>query len=137
MDCIFCKIVAGEIPSTKIYEDENFLAFLDIKPVSSGHTLLVPKKHYTNIFDADPEVLKGLAVTGQKIARAVKEGVGASGVNYSSNNGAAAGQVVFHLHQHIIPRSESDGLRAWSQREYGQGEAEQVAKSIIEKLQDE
>ncbi len=129
-DCIFCKIVKGELPSSKVYEDSHVVAFLDIRPVRPGHTLVVPKIHCENFLDCDPEVGAQLIKAAQKVARAVMRGTDADGVNFGINNGAAAGQVIFHLHMHIIPRKEGDGLRMWPNREYGEGEMENIAEAI-------
>ncbi len=107
-DCIFCKIVAGEIPATKVHETEDTLAFLDVKPVSPGHTLVIPKKHYENIFDIPEDVLAKVISETKYIAKTVKESTDADGISISQNNGEAAGQIVRHLHFHVIPRSKSD-----------------------------
>ncbi len=129
-DCVFCKIVSGEIPSTKIYEDENTLAFLDIRPVNPGHTLVIPKEHYRNILDIPEDEWEHVAKTARIVARAVKAGAGAEGVNVSSSHEPSAGQEVFHLHLHIIPRFSSDGLKHWPQGAYKEGEAQMVAEKI-------
>lgn len=107
-DTIFEKIIAREIPADIIYEDDLVLAFLDIKPVNHGHTLVIPKKKFRNVFDGDPEVLGHMMRTGQKIARALREITRCDGVNVSMNNEPAAGQEVFHAHLHIIPRFTDD-----------------------------
>jgi histidine triad (HIT) family protein len=111
MDCIFCKIIAGEIPSAKIYEDGDVLAFLDINPDAKGHTLVIPKKHAVNIFDIDEESLKQVFVAGQKVAKHLKEKLQADGINFIQSNGAAANQIVMHSHLHVIPRFEGDGTK--------------------------
>lgn len=129
-DCVFCKIIAGELPSSKVYEDDEVVAFLDIHPVRPGHTLLVPKKHCKDFLDCDPEVGAHLMEAAQKVARAVVAGTRAEGFNLGVNNGRAAGQIIFHLHLHVIPRSEGDGLRLWGQQEYKEGEMESVAERI-------
>ena len=129
-DCIFCKIIAGEIPSTKVYEDEKTLAFLDIRPVNLGHTLVIPKAHYRNILDVSEEVLVDVARALKKVAPAVKAGVNADGVNVTSSNEPSAGQEVFHLHFHVIPRLANDGLTHWPHTSYKEGEAQQVAEKI-------
>ena len=134
-DCIFCKVVSGELPSTKVYEDERCLAFLDIRPVTKGHTLVVPKQHTVDIASADAEVMADVARVLPKIARAVVAGVGAQGFNCSTNNGAVAGQIIFHLHFHIIPRFSDDGLRMWSHGNYAEGEQEQVGEAIRTHIQ--
>lgn len=129
-DCIFCKIIAGEIPCHKVYEDERTLAFLDINPVNPGHTLVVPKKHAANIEEADEETLYWLIKTVKKVGRSLKENLGAAGYNVAENNDAAAGQLVPHLHFHLIPRRENDGLKSWPQKQYGAGEAEAALNKI-------
>jgi len=129
-DCIFCKIVKGEIPSCKIYEDSDTLAFLDIAPVNPGHTLVIPKEHFENLYTLPDETLAGLILTAKKIAQAIKKGIGADGVNIGMNNEKSGGQVIFHAHLHIIPRIEGDGLKLWPQKSYKEGEAESVAEKI-------
>lgn len=113
MDCLFCKIIAGEIPSYKIWENDFFYAFLDIKPINLGHTLIVPKKHADDLLTMSTDTLKELGNTAQIVATMVKTGTGADGINLGMNNGRAAGQLVFHAHLHIIPRFETDGFRHW------------------------
>jgi len=130
MDCIFCKIIAGEIPSFKVYEDENSLAFLDIAPVNPGHTLIVPKKHYVNMEEIPEDQLCQLAAVIKKIGKAVKDGLGAEGYNVTENNDPISGQIVPHLHFHVIPRRQGDGLRLWPQGKYGEGEAEEILKKL-------
>ncbi|MDP2630515.1 MAG: HIT family protein [Candidatus Uhrbacteria bacterium] len=134
MDCIFCKIIIGELPSWKIYEDEHTLAFLDIFPVHKGHALVVPKKHCTDFVSADPECLRHVHEVAQKVAKAVIAGTNADGCNVTTNNGVAAGQEVFHLHWHIIPRFENDGLHLWPQSQYADGEKETVQENIKKHL---
>ena len=101
---IFEKIIDGEIPSYKIYEDEHVYSFLDVFPITKGHTLVIPKKHSRNIFDCDPETAANIGRVLPKIANAVKEAYGCDGVNIFQNNEEYAGQSVFHLHFHIVPR---------------------------------
>lgn len=110
MDCIFCKIVKNEMPSVKIYEDDTHIAFLDLFPASMGHTLLVPKKHYVNIFDAEAETETNVYSTLHKLAKAIQEATGCIGMNILQNNGAEAGQMVFHSHVHLVPRYNNDGV---------------------------
>lgn len=111
-DCIFCQIVSGQIPSSKVYEDEEVLAFLDITQVTKGHTLVIPKKHYRNMLEMDAEAASSLFARVPKIAKQLQEKLGASGVNIINNNEEAAGQTVFHTHVHLLPRfGESDGLK--------------------------
>lgn len=130
-DCLFCKIVSGEIPSEKIYEDENTFAFLDIHPINRGHTLVVPKTHYENIYEAPEEVFTKVMRTVQLLAPKIKQAVGADGINIGINNGKAAGQLVYHLHTHIIPRFESDGYSHWHGNPYQEGEIGTI-RDIIE-----
>ena len=128
--CIFCKIIKGEIPCSKVYENDKVLAFLDISPVNKGHTLVVPKKHFTNILDIDEKELDEVGRVVRKVAPAVKEAVDADGLNIMSSNGEAAGQVVMHSHIHIIPRFKDDGLKLWPQGKYEKGEMEKTKDNI-------
>ena len=129
-DCIFCKIVAGEIPAHKIYEDGEFLAFLDINPVARGHILLIPKAHFENIFDIPEDVLKGLVERAKRLASAVQEGLGASGINFLHASGEAAQQSVFHFHFHLVPRYEDDGLDTWPESDYSEEDFEELSRKI-------
>lgn len=134
-DCVFCKIVKGEIPSDKIYEDENFFAFLDINPINFGHCLLVPKKHYKNLYELSDKVLSEAAPIIKKTAIAVKNGVNADGINIGMNNDSAAGQIVQHAHFHIIPRFADDGLRHWPGKPYpNKEESGKIAERIRSKI---
>jgi len=108
---VFAKILRGEIPSAKVYEDERTLAFMDVMPQAEGHTLVVPKEPAENIFDLTPEGTAALIRTTQKVARAVKKALDTPGVMLAQLNGAAAGQSVFHVHFHIIPRSGGVDLK--------------------------
>jgi histidine triad (HIT) family protein len=129
-DCIFCKIVRGELPSHKVYEDEKTLAFLDIRPVNAGHTLVVPKAHSENIFNIAPTDWLAVAEVVRMLAIAIEKGVGADGVNIAMNNREHAGQVVHHPHVHIIPRFKGDGLKLMPQRDYAEGEAEATLAKV-------
>jgi histidine triad (HIT) family protein len=129
-DCLFCKIIAKQIPSDIVYEDENVFAFLDINPVNPGHALVVPKKHSQDLLDADPQSLQSLIVGTQKVAQAITKALGISGFNFMQNNGAVAGQVVKHLHFHIIPRNPTDGLELWHGKKLAEGESALLAKKI-------
>lgn len=129
-DCLFCKIIKNEIPSEKIYEDEHTFAFLDINPVNIGHTLLIPKTHSQNIFDVETRALEKIAPVLKKLSLSIKEAVGADGINIISNNGGAAGQLVFHLHLHIIPRFSDDGLKHWHGKNYSKEEMSETAEKI-------
>lgn len=108
METIFTKIINREIPAEIVYEDDIVLAFLDISPVNHGHTLVIPKSHFVNAFDAEPEIFAHMHKVGLKIAKALEKAGLADGVNMVTNNGEAAGQEVFHSHLHIIPRKLGD-----------------------------
>lgn len=130
-DTVFSKIIRREIPAHIVYEDDATLAFLDISPVNKGHTLVIPKKPVRNIFDADDATLARVMSTIRRIAPAVQKATGADGINIHSNHEAAAGQEVFHLHFHVIPRFEGDGhTSSWSHATYMPDEAETVAQKI-------
>jgi len=105
--CVFCKITRKEAPASTVYEDEKIIAFLSIQPINVGHTLVVPKKHYENIYEIPEEEVAYLYKIVKKIAEAVKKAVDAEGIRIVQNNGEAAGQVIFHLHVHIIPMSKT------------------------------
>ena len=109
-NCLFCKIITGEIPSAKIYEDEDTFAFLDIKPLTKGHTLVIPKKHCQDIFDIDESDAKKVIAVAKKVSEKIKGALKADGIRLSQSNGVAAGQDVMHFHLHVIPRYANDGL---------------------------
>ncbi len=133
-DCLFCKIIAKQIPAEVVYEDENVLAFLDITPVNPGHVLVIPKQHCEGFLDADLEVLTHWIQAAQKIARAlVKAGI-CDDFNLGQNNGKLAGQVIPHLHLHIMPRTATDGYQHWHGRPYVEGESGEVAQRIRAQL---
>lgn len=130
MSCVFCKIISGDIANYKVYEDKNTLAFLDINPVNSGHILVVPKKHLENTEEADEETLCQIIKTVKKVGKAIKDGLRVEGYNVMLNNGAVAGQVVSHIHFHLVPRLVDDGLKLWPQKKYKTGEAEAILNKI-------
>jgi len=138
-DCIFCKIIAGEIPSKKVFENEHVVAFLDISQVTKGHTLVVPKTHVKDIYELTPEISKNLFEVVPKIATAIKETYEPIGLNLLNNNGEKAGQSVFHYHMHIIPRyGKGDGFGAvWKTNfdGYSDEELTTIAKKIKENVQ--
>ena len=103
-NCIFCKIAAGEIPSATIYEDDDFRVILDIEPASKGHALILPKEHYADIYEIDPQILGKAIQVGQKVIKHVTPILGCEGYNLLQNNGEVAGQTIFHFHLHLIPR---------------------------------
>ncbi len=134
-DCIFCKMVAGDIPVIKLYENEIVLAFLDIYPVSDGHTLVIPKQHFEKLHDCPPELLGEVGSRLGKIAGAVAAAMGSEGYNLLCNNGRAAGQVIEHLHFHIIPRNAGDGVfDRWPAYKYPDGKIEALAEAIRKNL---
>ena len=130
MECIFCQIMAGQIPCDRVYADDQVLAFLDIAPITRGHTLVVPKRHWTDLASAPVETAAAMMAAVKKIAPAVLETTGATAFNVGINNGAAAGQIVMHVHFHLIPRRADDGLRSWPHQKYGPGEGAALARQI-------
>ncbi|MBO8464060.1 MAG: HIT family protein [Firmicutes bacterium] len=123
-DCIFCKIANGMIPSATIYENSDFKVILDVSPASKGHTLILPKEHFDNIFDMDADTAGKLFSLAAAVARALKQATNCDGMNIVQNNGEVAGQTVFHFHMHVIPRYEGDRVNVtW---EPGQATAEQL-----------
>ena len=131
-DCIFCRIIKGEIPCDKVYEDKDVIAFLDIKQVNKGHTLVVPKEHVENIFDISPDRLAKTMNIIQKVAVALNKM--SHGVNVVINNNSAAGQVVFHFHAHVVPRFKDDGFKHWVGKKCPEEEAKIVAEEIRQLL---
>lgn len=107
-NCIFCKILADEIPSSVVYEDDDFRAILDVNPAARGHVIILPKNHAANIFELPDEDASKIFIVAKKIAAAMKKTYQCDGVNILQNNGEASGQTVFHLHVHVIPRFEGD-----------------------------
>lgn len=129
-DCLFCKIIKGEISAGKVYEDETCFAFLDTNPINLGHVLLVPKKHYENIYELPDEILSEIAPVIKKIAIATKKAVSAEGINIGMNNDAPAGQIIFHSHIHIMPRFSDDNHKMWHRSSYKDGESPKIAEEI-------
>lgn len=137
-ECIFCKIIDGSIPSAKIYEDEHVYAFMDIMPLTKGHTLIIPKNHKENVYDLSEDEASNLFKVVPKIASALKESFGPVGMNLLNNNGAPAGQSVFHFHLHFIPRyDQTDGYRpTWMTKEktFTPEIIQNLAQELYEKL---
>jgi histidine triad (HIT) family protein len=133
-DCIFCKIIRGELPSYKIFENEHVLAFLDIHPTNAGHTLVIPKRHSKNIFDIPKEDWAHVTEAARMLAAAIEKALNADGVNLGMNNREHAGQIVDHTHVHIIPRFKGDGFKLMPQREYRIREADETVKKIKAQL---
>lgn len=135
-ECVFCRIAAGRIPSVKVFETQEILAFLDIGPVSDGHTLVIPKEHCSRLDDCPAQTVSSLAVVLSQVSGAVQRAMKADGYNVLCNNGRAAGQIVEHLHFHIIPRRDGDGLfRNWPSFRYSPGRAEELAGKIRKELE--
>lgn len=133
MDCIFCKIAKGEIPSKTIYEDAEFRVILDLGPAAKGHALILPKKHADNLYELSDETAASAMKLARKMALLMKEKLHCDGLNLVQNNDAAAGQTVSHFHMHIIPRYEGDGQSInWVPGEPSQEELEAVRKEITE-----
>jgi histidine triad (HIT) family protein len=135
-DCVFCKIVDGELPCSKVYEDDTLLSFLDINPIAPGHVLVITKAHYDYAHQCPHETMASLATKISTIADAVFQVSGADGYNIYCNNGKAAGQEVPHLHFHIIPRFDGDGAFAkWNTRKYQSSEQmNDICKKLRDKL---
>ncbi|MBZ0201116.1 MAG: HIT family protein [Ignavibacteriaceae bacterium] len=131
MNCIFCEIAKGNATAEKIYEDENVLSFLDIRPLNIGHALVIPKKHYEDILAVPENELSQLSIIAQKIAAKIVTALNPDGFNLIVNTGQAAGQSVFHFHYHIIPRYSDDKIKFnMLFKDYGNGEMKQIAEKI-------
>ncbi len=130
-DCIFCKIVAGELPGQIIDQDERTLSFMDINPATRGHALVIPRGHASDLLEIDPDDLAATAIAAQRLARRVHERLGADGVNLLNSRGSAAWQTVYHFHIHVIPRYSGDPLRLpWTP---APGDLEEIA-AVAEQL---
>lgn len=129
--CIFCKIIKGELPAYKVYEDEKILAFLDINPVHPGHILVIPKKHVANLEEIDSQSLRDLILVVKKMGALVKNRLNYESYNIVENNDPVAGQEIPHLHFHIIPRVAGDNLNHWASHEYALGGAEEILKKLL------
>lgn len=134
-DCIFCKIILKEIPADFIYENDHIVAFLDIRPVAVGHTLVVPRRHFRDVFDTPSEVLSEVATKIPKIARALLDATGSHAFNIGVNTGAEAGQIIFHNHWHLIPRYKNDGLHHWPHKENAPEDLRALAEKVREELE--
>ncbi len=137
-DCVFCKIVSGEIPGVKIWEDQDIFVFLDIHPLRKWHCLVIPKVHYQDLFDIDESLLQKIVVVAKKIASFMKNSLGASAVNLINASGKDAEQSVFHFHLHVVPRYPDDGLHMndWWQTKvqtFSSDELQKIADEILEK----
>lgn len=134
-NCIFCKLANGVYPTDTVYEDEDFRAILDIAPAAKGHILLLPKKHMADLFEMDSSIAANALPVLQKIAAAMKEELHCDGLNLLQNNGEAAGQTVFHLHFHLIPRYIDDTVTVpWEKLEYKEGDTTDLSKRISDHI---
>jgi len=134
-DCVFCKIVAGQIPSTRVFEDEHTLAFMDLGQVNPGHVLVAVKKHAANLFELDDLQAAAVARASTRVARAIRDAFGPAGLSVYQANGKVAGQTVFHYHVHLLPRHAADGMElTWPvknpPRETLEGYAEEIRKQL-------
>jgi histidine triad (HIT) family protein len=129
-NCIFCKIIKGEIPSSKVYEDEKIIAFLDIGPINKGHTLVIPKEHYETLLEVPDSIIFDIALATKKIGEKIKKKLGVKGFNIMQSNGKAAGQLVPHYHVHVIPRFDNDGLEHWPGQKYEEGEMDKYKEKL-------
>ncbi len=134
-NCVFCKIIGGEIPSATIYEDNNFKVILDISPAAKGHALILPKEHYANLYELPEELAAKAMVLAKKLAAHMTERLHCDGFNLVQNNGEVAGQTVFHFHLHLIPRykdGDNKDLLTWNQLSYGEGELEALREMLAQ-----
>jgi histidine triad (HIT) family protein len=134
-DCLFCKIIKGEVPANMVYENDKIFAFLDINPNNKGHTLVVPKQHCTDLLETPDDVLADMMSRTKKIAEAIMKAVNADGFNTILNTKPAAGQVIFHTHLHIIPRFKDDGFKHWPHQEVTPEDLKKVQDLIKQNLQ--
>jgi histidine triad (HIT) family protein len=133
--CIFCKIVAGEAPAAKVYEDDFSLAFLDLFPASEGHTLVIPKAHYENLFEATVATLPEVWLAARRVARAIRKAMAPDGLMVFQLNGAAAGQTVFHYHAHLVPRALGSELRLHGRERADSARLDAIAARIAAAFQ--
>ena len=135
-NCIFCKIAGGVIPSTTLYEDEDFRVILDLGPASRGHALILPKQHFADVCALDGDIAAKVLPLGAKIGSAMKKSLGCAGFNLVQNNGEAAGQTVFHFHMHVVPRHAQDGIAlTWPRKEPGPAVLQAYADRLSTALQ--
>lgn len=132
--CLFCRIIHKEIPARIIFENESMLAILDAFPSNPGHFLVIPKQHVATIMEADEALLAEWISTTKRLAQMVQEAIGAAGINILQNNGEAAGQVIPHLHMHVIPRFANDGLKHWASKPLDEQEGDRLLQQIRTRL---
>ncbi len=134
-ECIFCKIIAGELPAAKLIETDKVISFLDINPVNPGHALVVPRRHVESFLDLQQDELHVSIFVAKRVAAAVTEATGCPAFNILQNTGQAAGQVIGHVHMHVIPRAPDDGFDlGWRQLKYEEGELEELQQNISQLL---
>lgn len=132
-NCIFCKVIEGEIPSHVLYEDEQFKVILDVNPATKGHALILPKEHYANLYELPEETAADAMKLAQRMMRKMTEKLDCDGFNIVQNNGETAGQTVFHFHMHLIPRYKNDGeILKYIAGDPGQEELERIKKTLTE-----
>ena len=137
-DCVFCRIVAGQIPSTRVYEDEHVVAFMDIGHVNPGHVLVAVKRHAENLYALEESQAAAIGCASVRIARAIREAFAPAGLSVYQANGKPAGQTVFHYHVHLVPRHEGDGMQlTWPVKNPPREKLEEYAARIVERLQPE
>ena len=130
-NCIFCKIINGDIPSAKVYEDEDFVIMLDIGPATFGHVLILPKEHYANLFEMPEELLAKAVKLAKSFGEKLVKALHADGMNVVQNNGLAAGQTVFHFHLHLIPRYEKDSVgELWTPGSLTEEDRERITQKL-------
>ncbi|MCR4798143.1 MAG: HIT family protein [Lachnospiraceae bacterium] len=130
-DCIFCKLANGIIPTNSIYEDEDFKVILDADPATKGHALILPKEHFANIYEVDDAVAAKILPLAKRLATHMTEKLGCDGFNILQNNGEAAGQTVFHLHVHLVPRyDDGRNILTWSHVKFTEEETKEICESL-------
>jgi len=134
-DCLFCKIVAGEAAAVKVTETEHAVAFMDLFPATPGHTLVIPKLHYENLFESTPETLPAVHLLARRVARAIKASLAPDGLMVFQLNGAAAGQTVFHYHAHLIPRMAGSEFKLHGRQRADEAELEALSRRIASALE--
>lgn len=134
-NCIFCKIGSGEIPSYKLYEDDDFKVFLDLSPTTYGHALIIPKEHYANLFELDDTIASKALVLAKKVGTAMMETLHCDGLNLLQNNGEVAGQTMFHFHIHLIPRYKDDNTKIiFNENSLTEENAKKIVEAITKNL---
>lgn len=135
VNCIFCKIANGEIPSATLYEDEQFRVILDLGPASRGHALILPKEHYVNLYEISEELAASAMVLAKRMAAVMTKALGCTGFNLVQNNGQSAGQTVFHFHVHLIPRYDDDKVKlGWKMGELTDADKEEILLKIKKEM---